>query len=146
MREKIRAFVIDDDSGVRNVMSLLLKRKGYEVIEFHEALPCSACRNSPGKTCADLILCDVCMPGINGLEYVHNQMLIDCKCENIALMSANWSKADLEHAWKLGLQTFHKPFAWAELDDWLNQCERAINLDRTLADQVPGQDQGPAPA
>jgi DNA-binding response OmpR family regulator len=60
-----RIMVVDDDSSVRRMLSQYLKLEGYDVLEAEsgeQAL--SYARDSA----SDLILLDIEMPGIDGLE------------------------------------------------------------------------------
>jgi len=138
MVERVRAFIIDDDPRVRGFLKLLMTRRQYEVVEYPRALPCQVCRNEPGVTCADLIICDVSMPGLKGTDFVSHQVFVGCKCENIALMSGQWRAEDLRLARRLGCRIFPKPFALGEVEGWLDQCEQRIHPDRLLADRIPG--------
>ena len=60
-------LIVDDSSSLRTVVNLALKRAGYEVIE--------AVDGEDGLTKLDgrkinLIVCDVNMPRLNGIEFV----------------------------------------------------------------------------
>ena len=140
MVAELRAFIIDDDPGIRSFLSMLLKRRGYEVHEFPRGVPCEVCRNKPGRTCTDVVICDVCMPGVRGTEFVRRQQFIGCQCKNVALMSGQWRQAELRQARQLGCQIFNKPFQLGEIDAWLDECELRIDPDRVLTDLVPGND------
>jgi two-component system chemotaxis response regulator CheY len=60
-------LIVDDSSSLRTVVNLALKRAGYEVVE--------AVDGEDGLTKLDgrkinLIVCDVNMPRMNGIEFV----------------------------------------------------------------------------
>lgn len=60
-------LIVDDSSSLRTVVNLALKRAGYEVVE--------AVDGEDGLTKLDgrkinLIVCDVNMPRLNGIEFV----------------------------------------------------------------------------
>ena len=60
-------LIVDDSSSLRTVVNLALKRAGYEVLE--------AVDGEDGLTKLDgrkinLIVCDVNMPRLNGIEFV----------------------------------------------------------------------------
>ncbi len=63
--EKIRVVVIDDDPSILDYIKLMLKGKCREVITYEDPITCLK-----NMTCDDstLILCDIEMPSMNGLE------------------------------------------------------------------------------
>ena len=136
---KIRALVFDDEKILRELISSVLKRREYEVHDFSEPglCPLSLDRECPcpvGYTCADIIITDLNMPNITGLEFIENQIKHGCKVRNIALISGDWSEPEMKRAHELGCVTFSKPLRIAELIDWLNQCEKRIDPNRELWD------------
>lgn len=63
----MKVLVVDDDPGFRRSLSLLLEGEGYQVVA--EGSPVQALERA-GAGGFDLILCDVRMPEIDGLEFV----------------------------------------------------------------------------
>jgi two-component system response regulator AtoC len=63
----MKVLIIDDDAGLRKSLSLILSDAGYEVVQAEdgEAGLAVAKEQSP-----DLILCDVRMPKLGGIEFV----------------------------------------------------------------------------
>ena len=61
------ALVVDDHDDIAELLALLLRRNGYEVVTAlsgREAIDkCAGCK-------FDVVLCDLGMPGINGFEVV----------------------------------------------------------------------------
>jgi two-component system chemotaxis response regulator CheY len=60
-------MVIEDSSSFRTVVALALKRAGYQVVEAangNEAV------DRVGKQPVDLFVCDVNMPGMDGIAFV----------------------------------------------------------------------------
>ena len=63
----MKVLIVDDDAGLRKSVSLVLSDAGYEVV--------TATDGEEGLTTAqqerpDLILCDVRMPKVDGLEFL----------------------------------------------------------------------------
>ena len=84
--------------------------------------------------CSDIIISDVNMPTETGLEFIRKRIENSCKIKYRALMSAEWSDADLQKAKELGCRIFHKPFDLEELLEWLDDCKRHIGDERVLSD------------
>ena len=64
-----RVLVADDDDGLRQLMRMILRRAGFEVIEAVDGLEAMARAQDSDPT---LILLDVMMPGMNGTEVCRN--------------------------------------------------------------------------
>jgi FixJ family two-component response regulator len=63
-----QVVVVDDDSGMRSALRMLLERRGYEVLEFAtggELLACLAARPNEPPYC---VLLDLHLEGMSGLE------------------------------------------------------------------------------
>jgi DNA-binding response OmpR family regulator len=58
-------LVIDDDLGTLKVLSNVLERKGFAVLQEQEAL---AVLDVLAETTPDLLIVDIAMPGMNGIE------------------------------------------------------------------------------
>jgi two-component system response regulator PilR (NtrC family) len=62
---KTRILVVDDERSMREMLSILLEREGYEAVEAkngQEALQLFE------TSLFDLVISDINMPGINGIE------------------------------------------------------------------------------
>src|SRR5689334_5252558 len=66
-RPVTRVLVVDDDHLVRVTARVLLQDAGFEVIETAQGAAALHLLQSPG---ADLLLCDLFMPGVDGLEVI----------------------------------------------------------------------------
>ena len=134
---RLRALVFEDDSIFRTTLWQILDSRGYEVLTYPEPGFCplqdtDVCVCPPDQYCADIIISDIDMPNMSGVEFVANQMKKGCRVKNIGLMSGGWSSADLKKAKTLGCRTFFKPFDLEELINWLKECENNINRHRIL--------------
>lgn len=129
----LRALVFDDDAMILSLLSMIFEGRGYEVFTFPHPALCQVCRCGRGQACADIVISDVMMPCHTGLEFVENQIVKGCKARHIALMSGDWSEADLQKARELGCQVFHKPFQISEINQWLEACEQNLHSNRVLS-------------
>lgn len=138
-----RAVVIDDDQAIRSVISSILKRRGYEVHASTEPLSCPIflhheCQCQIEHACTNILITDVNMPNMTGLEFIKNQKINGCKVQNIAVISAAWQESDLKLAKNLGYKIFKKPFKINELNKWLDECERNTDPNIKLSN-LPGK-------
>jgi DNA-binding NtrC family response regulator len=68
-----RVAVIDDDEGIRLYLQEVLTQQGFQVFEFPSAelfLANLDAKSRQNVSLADVILCDVRLPGIDGLSFV----------------------------------------------------------------------------
>jgi two-component system chemotaxis response regulator CheY len=62
----MRALVVDDSSAMRAVLSMTLKRRGFEILQAKDGFEALTVLSGSGPV--DLILIDWNMPGMNGLD------------------------------------------------------------------------------
>ncbi len=60
-----KILVVDDDPQARLLLTYILKRKGFDVLEAESGPVALAC---VGRDSPDLVLLDVMMPGMDGFE------------------------------------------------------------------------------
>ena len=137
MATPIKAFVFDDDENIRSMLVDLLKQRGYEVQAFARADVCRTCPCPRGQMCADIIIANVSLPNLSGIQFVQHQKMVGCRNENILLISAAWTEEKIRQARALGCYVLHKPFIFDDLMPWLNEGEQRIDPDRTLLDWYP---------
>ncbi len=90
-----KILIVEDNPQNRELAHDLLEIAGYEVIEAENA---RIGINKANKDAPDLILMDVQMPGLNGLQAI-NILKKDNKTKNIPciLVTASATKEDKEH-------------------------------------------------
>jgi two-component system alkaline phosphatase synthesis response regulator PhoP/two-component system response regulator VicR len=117
-----RILVVDDDPTIVRLLRVNLEMEGYEVVSAsngREALEAVA-RHAP-----DLVLCDVMMPVMDGLEVV-SRLKRDESTANlpVVLLSAKAQDADIRHGKGAGADEYMtKPFDPLEL---LSAVERIL--------------------
>lgn len=110
-----RVLVIDDDPRLREVMVALLSEAGHAVdqaADGREGLERFAA--AP----ADVVLCDIIMPGREGLETISELRAAAPDLPIVAMSGGGWASPDdyLALAHEMGASlTLHKPFARREL-------------------------------
>jgi DNA-binding NtrC family response regulator len=143
MKRKIRALIFEDEPTIRLLFETVLKiRGGYEVITFEDPSesPLSKiakCDCVNDKVCADIVITDINMPTINGLDFLENQYESCCKInmKNVAIMSGYWTDECIVRAEKMNAHILKKPFALEVIEEFLNKCEENIDFDKELIDK-----------
>lgn len=134
---RLRIILLEDDASLRGVMTELLTLRGHEVHAFSDPTICPlqawpACRCAPNQSCADVILTDLAMPGMDGLQFVENLKRKNCKCRYVAVMSGVLREADKAKAEQLGCSIFSKPFNPRVFFEWLEGIRRIVDPARKL--------------
>ncbi|HXZ34901.1 MAG TPA: response regulator, partial [Thermodesulfobacteriota bacterium] len=128
--ENKKALVVDDEEAMRHMLSLVLKREGYEVLtaaDGKEAL------SKLESDLFDFILMDVVMPEMSGLELL--EAMKDRKVEStIIMMSAYGSLDTAVEAMKRGAYDYiTKPFKPDEILLALRKAEERETLRKENA-------------
>jgi len=131
---KRRAIIFDDDPYVLNLLEVFLKSFDYEVFSFSNPVICPvfgntahSCHND--KPCADVMITDFEMPGMNGVDLLRLQKERGCNLDirNKAVISG--FDGDLRsRTHELGCSFFKKPFHLGEIRDWLALCEERVPI------------------
>ncbi|MFB3785891.1 MAG: response regulator [bacterium] len=135
----IRAIVFDEDPQIRSLLWRILDERGYQVFTFPNPSLCPLyetrqCICPLNNACSDIVITDLKMAVMSGLEFISSQKSKGCKMMNIALMSSSWCLEEAETAKRLGCRLFSKPFPLAEMNAWLEECEKRIDPRRELSD------------
>ncbi|MBL0263127.1 MAG: response regulator [Leptospiraceae bacterium] len=128
-------LLIDDDAAIRDSVSLILKNEGYKVIlaENGENGVSLALAYKP-----DLILCDISMPGMSGLE-TFSEVNYDSIEEMIpfVFVTAKADKIDVRKAMHLGAADYiTKPF---QIDDLLATVKTQLLKKELLIQRFQGE-------
>ena len=134
-----RALIFDDNQEIRSLFWTVFDRRGYEVFTFPHPGLCPInhvdhCLCPRNESCTDVIMTDLEMPSLNGLDFIQQQLEKGCRCKNIALMSGNIADDLVAKARTLGMKVFKKPFTILEITEWLNEIEKDIAPQRKLTD------------
>jgi DNA-binding response OmpR family regulator len=138
MERKMRVILFDDNQQTRELLELLLQQKGFEVFMYSDPILCPLqhshdCQCDEQQQCADIVITDIDMPNVSGLEFIENQVRKGCKIQNIAIMSGEWSESKIKLAEKLGCSVFVKPFDVSSLTKWLEECEVRMDKNKNLS-------------
>jgi len=127
---KSKVLIVDDEAGIRSILSALLVKQGYEV----EVCP-------SGESCLDLyptflpevVLLDLRMPGMDGLrvmEELARRFEADCKA---IIMTAHGEVRSAVEAMKRGAFDYlEKPFDNDELVALIARAVEVVSLSRRV--------------
>jgi CheY-like chemotaxis protein len=121
----IRILIFDDDELIRMTLTNFFKQEGFEVASFEQPNHCplyysDACVCQQDQACTDIIITDLNMPGMSGIDFIEKQRSQGCKVKYVALMSGDWGDSSLDKAQELGCKIFKKPFSILDMKKWLN--------------------------
>ena len=142
-KKKVRIFVVDDEEAICALLKRVLAHWGYEVFTFHKATLCEAygaaqCHCQAGQRCADILLSDVRMAEVSGIEFVQKRKKMGCSMKNIALMSGVWNEETQGQAQDLGCKVFSKPLDILQIRQWLDDCRNNVSPERVLKSYFQG--------
>jgi len=128
--QKSRVLIIDDEAGIRSILSTLLRGNGYEVqvAESGESGLELYAQFMPA-----VILLDLKMPGVDGLEVMktlHGRLKADCKT---IIMTAHGEVRSAVEAMKRGAFDYlEKPFDNDELLATISRAVEMVTLKRRV--------------
>lgn len=108
-------LIVDDSAAQRKVVRLALESKGYQIIEATDGQDALSKLNSD----LHLIVCDVNMPVMDGLEFVRQMKLNEQhKFLPIIMLTTESQEAMREKGMELGARAWlNKPFSMEQLLD-----------------------------
>jgi DNA-binding response OmpR family regulator len=135
---KARVLVIDDEQGMRDMLTFELSREGYEVDTAENGA--TALRTASDKT-YDLAICDLKMPGMDGVQTLAALKKLDPDLEII--VATGFGTVDTAIAcMKQGAYDYiQKPFALNELHALVEQALAKRRLKKKIAELISTRDQ-----
>ena len=131
-----KVLVVDDEEGMRHMLSILLKREGYDVSVSEDG---NSALKAMAKNQYDFILCDIKMPDMDGLQVLEEIKKRDLEV-TVIMMSAYGTIETAIEAMKLGAYDYvSKPFKKDEIVLALKKAEERERLKKEnlrLQDQV----------
>ena len=136
---KIRTIILEDNQASQGILKYLLRSRNHEVIAYDNPSICPLqltpdCRCNKNERCTDIIISDLNMPFVNGLEYIQNQRIKGCKCRSVALVSSELNSQVKKEADKLSCKVFSKPYNVSDIFNWLDDVEKHTDTDVNLSD------------
>ena len=131
--QNVCILVVDDEQDIRRIIRILLESSGYQVAEAPNGLAAvEYIRQQPN---VDLVLMDIMMPGLNGIEA---SRAIRERCSApILFLTAKTQERDKLEAYQAGGDDYlAQPFSHAEL---MMTVESLLRRDRVYKGKTSGQ-------
>lgn len=131
--QNVCILVVDDEQDIRRIIRILLESSGYQVAEAPNGLAAvEYIRQQPN---VDLVLMDIMMPGLNGIEA---SRAIRERCSApILFLTAKTQERDKLEAYQAGGDDYlAKPFSHAEL---MMKVESLLRRYRAYKGKTSGQ-------
>ncbi|MGE3189599.1 MAG: sigma-54-dependent transcriptional regulator [Vicinamibacterales bacterium] len=126
-----RLALIDDEAAVRTMLAAVCQREGFEVVSFDSG---DAAIGALAESPVDVVLVDLKMPGINGLDVLRRLRESGSEAQ-VVLMSGVATAADAMAAVKLGATDFlAKPVDMARVRALLRDVRESVAGRRALLD------------
>lgn len=110
--KSVRALIIDDSSVMRKIVERALRQAGLQLSELNEAGNGVEALALLDRTAVDLILCDINMPVMDGLEFVKRlKGVANAKDVPVVMITTEGSESHVVQALSNGARGYiRKPF------------------------------------
>lgn len=110
--ENIRALIVDDSSVMRKIVERSLRQAGLSLSQVYEAGNGAEALGTLQSNQVDLILCDINMPVMDGLEFVKQLSAVDhAKGVPVVMITTEGSEGHVVQALSAGARGYiRKPF------------------------------------
>lgn len=114
MQDAQRVLVVDNEEGIRRLLSESLRKAGYEVVE---AVDGAAAIKAIDEHKPDLVILDVMLPVMDGHEVLHMlRSYRDTSRMPVIMLTAGTADADKTYGLEIGADDYmSKPFGISEL-------------------------------
>jgi len=136
---RLRIMVFDDEEPILTLFREFFSGNDCEVLTYPEPVVCPIydhrLHSCPALSpCADVVITDYKMPGMNGLQLLREQVKMGCALpiKNKALMSGHCDEAVQAEIEGMGYVFFPKPLRFSKIKQWLRECGERTDLSSPL--------------
>ncbi len=123
MEKHSHILVVDDEPTICSLMNVFLTQRGYQVqiansgedalVLFQEAFP-------------DIVLLDISMPGMRGIDVLRRMKEINAAC-GVIMLSAYGDDETIQEALDMGAYCYiQKPMELTELNDRMQELRQTL--------------------
>ena len=124
-----RILVAEDDPHILRVICLWLSRHGHEVLEARNGL---SALELAQKHRPDILITDIKMPGIDGLELLERLMKHEHAPRGIVVLTNRWDHREIGlNLAESGVHVVPKPFSPTKLAELIEQLEEEASSQST---------------
>ncbi len=138
--KKAQSILIDDDDDFRHALTQSLTLADYDIISYKQAEK-ALVKLSKDNQC--VVICDIHMPDMNGMECLNRIMEIDPTLP-VVLITGHGNISSAVEAMRAGAYDFiEKPFAIERLTNMIDRAfekRRLVLENRHLRNELVGQD------
>jgi CheY-like chemotaxis protein len=98
---KYKILVVDDEPAVADTLCIIFKKRGFDCRAPYSGAAAIACTD---EFCLGLLLCDISMPGMNGLEVV-SKVTLKCPDCRVLLLTGYYTHLGNTQKWSLSHPT-----------------------------------------
>src|SRR5437764_2613603 len=115
----IRALIVDDSSVMRKIVERSLRQAGLDLAEVLEAANGAEGLAVLGEHVVDLILCDINMPVMDGIEFVRSLRSVpNAKGVPVVMITTEGSESHVVQALSAGATGYiRKPFTYEQVKE-----------------------------
>ncbi len=92
---KRRVLVVDDEQMIADTLGIIFRKRGFECRVSYTGAEALAC---PPDFCPELLLCDMAMPGMDGLELASNVTQRWPQCR-VLMLTGNFANLGSARKW-----------------------------------------------
>ncbi len=110
-----RVLVAEDDPHILRLISMWLRRQGHEIIEARNGV---AAREQIEAAAVDVLVSDVNMPGVDGLELIEAVLPRGLVRRGTVVLTTRWDHGEIRERLKQwGVHVIPKPFSPSQLSE-----------------------------
>lgn len=130
-----RVLVVDDEESIRRAIGKFLRARGFEVVTADSGVEAL---DQLGQQPFVLMLCDVRMPGLTGVEVVPRALQLDGELAIMMLTAVNDAPTATEALSQGAMDYLMKPVEFADLEQAIERAlhKRALNIEQRRVERM----------